>query len=466
MNKLMVICAVLVLVLCSQSMALEPDELLTIHKAQLDAMNAHDLDTMMSYWADDSIYFLVSQPPPVPKAYVRAGFGARFTARPDFRMTEGRTFAAENVVVEEAMTMYTDVATGIEVTIPHISIYDFEGDKIKKVTSYNDRFSSMVALGQIPAPEMPDLVPTIVVPDPEPTGLSPMEADVELVARWQNHDAAQMAKMCHADFMVFAGPLGTKLDRVAMTAMNELYYQAFPDIQLETIRRIDLGDGWVLTELLTKGTHQGSFMNVPASGYLAGIRVVWFTRYNADGLVTEQSFYYDNLTLINQLTTAPYLLDGIWITTVPTPIGNLILTTTYVAQDAAHTQYSGSLEEINPMPLLVDIYPDADPNPKWAGAQAVQIGRDRYEATFLGYSRKTVESDVGQMVEIVGLFTIKANFEVIGPNFIYGSGAGYYYMPEQDANGDGFPDEGQEPVAIIPWGWTSNRLIHMAEPTQ
>jgi len=324
----------------------------------------------------------------------------------------------------------------------------------------------MVALGQIPAPEIPDLVPTIAVPDPEPTGLSPMEADAENVARWQSHDPALSAKMCHADYMVFAGPLGTKLDRVAMTAMNELYFQAFPDIQLETIRRIDLGDGWVLTELLTKGTHQGSFMNVPASGYLAGMRIVWFTRYNADGLVIEQSFYYDNLTLINQLTTAPYLLDGVWITTVPTPIGNLVMTTTYVAQDAAKTQYSGSLEEINPMPLLADIYPDADPNPKWAGGQAVQIGRDRYEATYLGYARKTVESDVGQMVEIVGLFTIKANFEVIGPNYLYGSGAGYYYMPEQDANGDGFPDEGQEPVAIIPWGWTGKRLIHMSEPTQ
>jgi steroid delta-isomerase-like uncharacterized protein len=421
---------------------------------------------MMSYWADDAIYDLASSPPPVPVAYVRAGFAARFAARPDFHMTMGRVLAAGNVVVEEGMTVYTDVGTGIEVIIPHLSIYEFEGDKIKKVTSYNDKFSSMIALGQIPAPEVPPLVPSVKVPDPEPTGLSPLEANTELLRRWNSHDAANVAMMDHADFQIYAGPLGTHLDRVAMTAMNELYFTAFPDVQIEVVRAIDLGDGWVLTELISKGTHKDEFMGVPASGYLTGIRVVWLTHYDADGLVTEQSFYYDNLTLLNQMSNPPYSLDGIWITTVPTPIGNLVMTTTYVAQDADRTRFSGSLEEINPLPLLTDIYPDADLNEKWAGGHAVMVGRDRYEATFLGYNTKTVETEMGDMVEIVGLSIIKANFEVIGPDYLYGSGAGYYYMAEQDADRDGFPDEGQDPIAIIPWGWTGKRLTQIPEPTQ
>ena len=458
-RKIQIILIVL-LAACTQGMAQTPDELLAIHDAHLAAMNAHDLDTMMSYWADDSIYFLVSQPPPVPKAYVQAGFGARFAARPDFRMTEGRTFAAGNVVVEESQTMYTDVATGIEVVIPHLSIYEFEGDKIKKVTSYNDRLSTMVALGQVPVPEMPPLVPSIDVPDAEPTGLSPMEADAELVARWQKHDASLVAKMCQADYSTFAGPLGMQLDRIEMTALNELYYQGFPDVQLETVRRIDLGDGWVLVELLSKGTHHGTFMDVPASGYLTGISIVWLTRYNEDGLATEQSFYYDNLTLLTQMTTVEWILDGVWITSIPTPLGNVILKCIYTAQDAEKTRYSGELEYINGLPLLMDIYPDGDES-KFAGGQAVKTGRDRYKATFLEY--RTKKTGLSQE-EIVGMDIVNATFQIIGPDMIFGQGMGSYYMAAQDADKDGFPDEGQEPVVRLPWGWLGKRLTIMSTP--
>lgn len=189
------------------------EEVLAIHEAQLEAMNAHDLDAMMSYWADDGVYDLVHSPPPAPKAYVKMAFEQRFTALPDFRMTMKRKMAAENIVVEEGTTLYTDVQTGVEVGIPHLSIYDFADGKIKKVTSYNDRLSFMVATGQIPAPEMPDLVPSGIVPVAEPTELAPLAANAELIRRWNNHDAAEVAKMDHADVQIFAHPLGMYVDR-------------------------------------------------------------------------------------------------------------------------------------------------------------------------------------------------------------------------------------------------------------
>ena len=464
MNKLTTIFTMMVFItlcLSTQSKALDPDELLAIHREYVEAMNAHDLDKMFSFWADDGMYFLVSTPPPVPKAYVRGVFEARFATYPDFRETEGRALAAENIVVTENETIRTDPSTGEEVISPHLSIYDFEGDKIKQVTTYKDNLSDMVQRGQMPAPDMPKLVPSVQLPDPEPTGLSPMEANAELLARWNSRDAAHVTRMIHMDYQIYAGPLGTNLDRAAMMAMNELYFTAFPDVQVDVVRVVEMQDGWVLTELISRGTHEGEFMSLLASGYLTGIRCVWLTRFDAEGLVTEQSFYYDNLTLLNQMTTPPYSLDGIWITTVPTPMGNLTLTTTYVGQDAEKTRYSGSLEEINPMPLLADIYPGMDPNPKWAGGHAVMVGRDRYEATFLGYTLKTVETEVGKMQELMGVFTISAHFEVIGPDFIYGMGTGSYYLASQDADRDGFPDEGEEPVACIPWGWTSKRVTLM-----
>ncbi|MEJ2703536.1 MAG: nuclear transport factor 2 family protein [Sedimentisphaerales bacterium] len=357
MNKSMTISGTVVLItliLCTRSVALDPDELLAIHHEYVTAMNAHDLDKMMSYWADDGIYDLVSTPPPVPKSYVQSYFEYLFSTFLDFHETEGRTLATNNLVVGENETVRTDPTFGNKLVVsPHLSIYDFEGDKIKQVTTYKDNLSDMVQRGQMDLPEMPKLVPSVEVPDPEPTGLSPMEANTELIARWNSRDAAHVAKMDRADFHIYAGPLGTTLDRAAMMALNEMYFTAFPDVQIEVVRMVDLQDSWVLTELISKGTHKGDFMGVPASGYLTGLRVVWLTRYDADGLVTEQSFYYDNITLLNQMTAPPYLVDGIWITTIPTPMGNLNLTTTYVAQDTERTRYSGSLEEVNPMPLLV-----------------------------------------------------------------------------------------------------------------
>lgn len=459
LKGILILLCLFALIVNSPTMGQTPEERLAIHGAQLAALNAHDLDTMMSYWAEDGIYDYVSMPPPVPVAYVRMGFEQRFAARPDFRMTEGNTFAADNIVVEEAMTLYTVLETGVEVVIPHLSIYEFENDKIKRVTSYNDRAGIAVQLGQMPAPALPELVPSFALPDAEPTGLSPVEADIEHMARYNGSgNVSYYAQMLHPDAQIFVCPLGRTVNRDEWIALHEMNSGGFSDGSAEVVRRVDLGDGWILSEAINRGTHDGSYFGVEPSGYMMEFRGAYLAHYDADGLITHFNMYYDNLTLMTQITTAPWPLDGIWISTVPTPLGNLTLTTMYVAQDAAKTRYSGSLDEINQMPLLADIYPDADPISQWAGGQADMVGRNKYEATYLGYSRKTIETEIGKMNELVGVFTIKAHFELLDPDTLQGQGTGSYYLIEQDADRDGFPDEGQEPLACIPWAWTGKRL--------
>jgi predicted ester cyclase len=179
----------------------------------------------------------------------------------------------------------------------------------------------------------------------------------------------------------------------------------------------------------------------------------------ADGQVIENWWMLDNYAMMNQ-AMAPEIwpLDGIWVSTVPTPMGNLVMTTMYVAQDAAKTRYSGSLDIINPMPLLGEIYPVTDPPSKYAGGEAKLVGPNKYEATYLAYETKTIETEMGEMSEFVGLYTIKAYFELLDPDTLQGHGTGSYYLAEQDADRDGFPDEGQEPVACVPWAWTGKRL--------
>jgi steroid delta-isomerase-like uncharacterized protein len=455
--KAVALCCLFATILNSQVMAQTPEDNLAAYQAQFDAMNAHDLETMMSYWADDSVWDIASTPPPAPKMYVEMGLTQRFATRPDFRMAEGRVFAVDDIVVEEALTLYTVVDTGAEVVIPHVSIYAFEEGKIKRVTTYNERYGPMVQRGEVPAPEMPDLVPSFTLPAPEPTGLSPLDAEAEAYARWNSGDLAEYAKMIHPDAEFFLAPMGVPMDKDANIAMHELYLQAFSDRRAEILRTIDLGDGWVLSEVVFKGTHTGDYFGIPASGRLFSLRGVSLQRTDAQGLLTNLNVYFDNLTLITQITTDEWTLDGIWITTYPTPMGNLISSTVYAAQDATKTQYSGTLEWMNSFALFTDLYPDADPAlDKSAGGQAVKVGRHQYKATYLGYYRKLDGTTGG--VAIDGIWTADASFELIGPDQLQGHGTGSYYMAAQDADQDGFPDEGQEPVLCLPWTWNGKRL--------
>lgn len=242
-----------------------------------------------------------------------------------------------------------------------------------------------------------------------------------------------------------------------MMALNEQYFLSFPDDELEVIRAVDLGDGWVLTELISKATHQEPFMGVEPSGYLMEVRVVWLTQFDADGLVADMSFYYDNLTLLNQMTTAEWSPAGTWVSTVPTPLGNLLINGAWIPQDASGTQFIGQYIYGNTLPLMTELYPEADSH-IYAGAQAVKSGRNKYDITFLEYHRKTIGPNLDEMM---GISIITGAFELTGPNTLWGQGVGAYYLASQDADQNGMPDEGEEPIACVPWGWTGQRLTIM-----
>ena len=163
------------------------------------------------------------------------------------------------------------------------------------------------------------------------------------------------------------------------------------------------------------------------------------------------------LGLMQQLTAPEWPLEGAWIVNVPTPLGNMIIKAIWAAQDAAKTQFTGEFEQINTYPVLIDVYPDAE-EVKFAGGLAVKIGLNKYEMTAVEYFTKTSGPS---MEEIVGIGIVSGTFELVGPALAQGQGTGAYYMPEQDADRDGFPDEGQEPAVCVPWQWTAKRLTMM-----
>ena len=314
MRKVLAI-SIVMLAICAQAIALEPAELIAIRDAADNAMNAHDLDTMLSYWTDDVIYDYGPLPTPFEgKEAVRGFFDDLFTGFPDFGTTEGIVLATDNIVVVEHGTTGTHQGpwmgippTGKSPAAPHIDIYEFEGDKIKHAATYLDAASVMIQLGVMPAPELDPalLVPSFPLPDPEPTGLAPVEAGLELDALYDAHDAVNYAKKIHPDAEILLAPLGVPLNRDAFIAVLELYWLGFPDLNQEIARSTDMGDGWAVFEGGWKGTNDGPYFGIPATRRYGEVRGAWLARFDADGLLTNLSVYFDNITILANLGLFP-----------------------------------------------------------------------------------------------------------------------------------------------------------------
>lgn len=300
---------VILMVVGSAAMAQSTEELLAVRYAADQAVNAHDLDAQMSYWAEDCTYVFGPLSTPLRgKEAIRSFFESLYAGIPDFTTTDGTAWAAGNIVVVEHVASGTQLGewmgippTGNPIVMPHIDIYEFEGTKVKWAASYGDMASVMMQLGVMPPAPMPELVPSFPIPDPEPTGLSPVQAAKEAQARWNRQDLVADTKMQHADNDIFFAPVGIPINRSQYAAMQELYFQAFPDLQVFPTRFVDLGDGWVLCECTWAGTHNGHYFGIPATGTHAQVRGVILYQFDEQGLETAIHVYFDNLTLLSQM---------------------------------------------------------------------------------------------------------------------------------------------------------------------
>jgi len=291
------------------------EEMRAAMQGMLDALNVQDAAQMSSYWTDNIVYDFVAQPPPMEgKEAVAAFFGALFEGAPDFHSTQTRILVSGNIMVTEALATGTHLgelsgipATGNSFQLAPLHIWEFEGDKVKRATEYLDMASMLMQIGLMPAPALDPalLIPSFPLPDPEPTGLAPLEAAAEMISRYNSCDLSGLSKMIHPDANILVAPLGIPLSRSAYIAVGEMMFQGFSKMPGEIVRAIDMGDGWVVTELLITGTNDGPYMGMPATRRSIALRGVSLQRYNADGLLTDLASYYDTLTMLAQLGLFP-----------------------------------------------------------------------------------------------------------------------------------------------------------------
>lgn len=109
-------------------------------KAFLEAFNRHDLDAIMSYFADDCVFYMPRGVGPrgdqyVGKADVRAGLAKRFEGLPDVHYGEDAHWIAGDVGISE-WTLTGTPLSGPHIRVRGVDLLEFENGKITRKDSF------------------------------------------------------------------------------------------------------------------------------------------------------------------------------------------------------------------------------------------------------------------------------------------------------------------------------------------
>lgn len=146
--------------------------------------------------------------------------------------------------------------------------------------------------------------------------------------------------------------------------------------------------------------------------------------------------------------------EGVWVVSIPTPMGTILMLHTMHAQDLTGTRYGGTIWQVNDNPTNFGMFPDAEGGPYWV-TQTIRTGPDTYECVMVAYTTKRRENAPH---ELVASHVVNSTWKITGPDTNEGQSTMATYLANQDADGDGFPDEGEEPVSCMPFAFTSKRL--------
>lgn len=106
----------------------------------LDAFNAHDVDAVMSFFADDCVLEMPRGPDPwgrrlAGRESVREGLASRFAGIPDVRYGDARHWVAGDRGCSEWLLTGTD-RRGETVAVRGCDLFEFRGGRIVRKDSY------------------------------------------------------------------------------------------------------------------------------------------------------------------------------------------------------------------------------------------------------------------------------------------------------------------------------------------
>lgn len=162
----------------------------------------------------------------------------------------------------------------------------------------------------------------------------------------------------------------------------------------------------------------------------------------------------------NEPQSADHTLDGTWIVIVPTPSGVIRSLWTAGRQDADGTRYTSTAQEGRWTTTLFGMFPEAAVETTHIG-QTVLAEDDTYESSMVGYGLASPASPE-RLGEIVYISVLTSRVTFTDDNTLEGEGTHAFYLPFADGDGDGLPDEGQEPALCFPYAMTATRVPLLA----
>jgi len=348
--------------------------------------------------------------------------------------------------------------TGVKVTGTGISILQIANGKSKEEWVHWDALGMMQQIGVMPPNRETYTwgMPTELTGDPGDPETNKAIVQRMLDEVMNEQDLTVIDELFAVDYLMHdpAWPMEVKGPDGFKQWAGAMLEPFFSDSQITGIMIAE--EDKVVVNWTWSGTHAGEFMDIPPTGRRITVGGISIHRF-ADGKFVESWASYDSMGMMEQLTTPEWPIEGTWIMTVPSPLGNMIFRINYIAQDTSKTNFTAMIEQISSLPVLIDLYPEGD-NIKFAGGQVIKTGLNSYEATLIQYFTKN--SGTWQE-EIVGIAVINGSMVLTGPESALGQGTGAYYLAMQDADGDGLPDEGEESVLCAPWMWTKKRITMM-----
>ncbi len=403
---------------------------------------------------------------PGPEGFKQTIMGYRM-AYPDLKFTSEEMIAEDDLVAMRWTARGTHQgelmgipATGLATTTVGINIarFDAEGKMVEQWSNW-DVLGLMQQLGVVeparPGPEWylwdADSDITGAAGDPQENKLLVLRVKQQF---WAGRDIAGLDETHHPNAIGHDNSIpGERTYESYKQACIE-YLTVFPDLDFTVDSLFAEGDK-VVERWTGMGTQQGELMGIPASGKYVTFTGMTIYRI-ADGKIAETWWSYDVMGLIQQLTAPPeWTPEGTWIVTVPSPTGSYTMIHAMYPLDASGTRYGGVLWEVNPDPTTFGMFPDLTGGGHFWATESVRIAPNTYETGMVTYGTKSGD---GLMEQVGSIGIATSTWMVTGPDTNEGQATLATYLIGQDVDGDGLPDEGQEPTVCVPYTFTSKRV--------